>query len=61
MNSLNLQDNADQDRYKKSRSEYNLNDTFFMGNDSVTYKYSFYETQFEIKLPGNRVHITGHY
>ena len=52
------QDTADQDRYKKSRAEYNLNDTFLWEGDSVTYKYSFYVPK-EIKLPGNRVHITG--
>ena len=33
---------ADQNRYKKSRAEYNLNDTYQWEGDTVTYKYSFY-------------------
>lgn len=51
-------DSADQDRYKKSRAEYNLNDTYQWEGDTVTYKYSFYVPK-EIELSGNRVHITG--
>ena len=53
------QDLADQDRYKKSRSEYKVKDKYaFREGDTVKYKYSFYVPK-EIKLPGNRVHITG--
>ena len=52
------QDTADQDRYKKSHAEYNLNDNLLWEGDSVTEGHSFYVPK-EIKLPGNRVHITG--
>ena len=53
------QDFEDQDRYKKSRSEYKLRDAdAFWQGDQVTYKYSFYVPE-EIKLSGNRTHITG--
>ena len=53
------QDQADQDRYKKSRSEYKLLDKYaFWEGDTVTFKYSFYVPK-EIKLSGNRTHITG--
>ena len=52
------QDTADQDMYKSSRSEYNLNDTYKYEGDTATYKYSFYVPK-EIELSGNRVHITG--
>lgn len=53
------QDLEDQDRYKKSRSEYTILDAdAFWEGDQVTYRYSFYVPK-EIKLPGNRTHITG--
>ena len=52
-------DLEDQDRYKKSRSEYTLLDAdAFWEGDHVTFKYSFYVPQ-EIKLPGIRTHVTG--
>lgn len=53
------QDQADQKKYKKSRSEYKVKDKYaFREGDKVTYKYSFYVPK-EIKLSGQRTHITG--
>ena len=53
------QDLADQDRYKKSRSEYKVKDKYaFREGDTVKYKYSFYVPE-EVKLSGERTHITG--
>ena len=53
------QDSADQENYKKSRSEYKVKDKYaFREGDTVTYKYSFYVPE-EIKLSGQRTHFTG--
>ena len=53
------QDQADQELYKKSRSEYKVKDGHETPeNGKVTYKYSFYVPK-EINLSGQRTHYTG--
>jgi len=51
------QDQLDQARYKKSRSEYSIRTAFRQG-DVVTTKYAFYVPA-EITISGRRTHITG--